>query len=96
MTIDVTGADLNWINHGDEPVQTVDVVFVGATSPPGFLVFGKNPIVFKTVSFTKFIEPFDQVFFSFIPVNQMTFFENLCLFLNECHFFQMLLYPIRL
>ena len=29
MTIDVTGADLDWINHGDEPVQTIDVVFAG-------------------------------------------------------------------
>ncbi len=27
MTIDVTGADLDWINYGDEPVQTIDVVF---------------------------------------------------------------------
>ncbi len=29
MTIDVSGADLDWINHGDEPVQTIDVVFAG-------------------------------------------------------------------
>ena len=29
MTIDVTGADLEWINYGDEPVQTIDVVFAG-------------------------------------------------------------------
>ncbi|MHC4204904.1 MAG: carboxypeptidase regulatory-like domain-containing protein [Planctomycetota bacterium] len=27
MTIDVTGADLDWINYGDDPVQTIDVVF---------------------------------------------------------------------
>jgi outer membrane lipoprotein-sorting protein len=29
MTIDVSGADLDWINYGDEPVQTIDVVFAG-------------------------------------------------------------------
>jgi len=27
MTIDVTDADLDWINYGDEPVQTIGVVF---------------------------------------------------------------------
>jgi hypothetical protein len=30
MTIDVTGADLDWINYGEEPVQTINVVFAGA------------------------------------------------------------------
>lgn len=29
MTIDVTDADLDWINYGDEPVQTIGVVFAG-------------------------------------------------------------------
>ncbi|MHC4555719.1 MAG: carboxypeptidase regulatory-like domain-containing protein [Planctomycetota bacterium] len=29
MTIDVSGADLEWINYGNEPVQTIEVVFAG-------------------------------------------------------------------
>jgi len=29
MTIDVSIVDLDWINYGDEPVQTIDVVFAG-------------------------------------------------------------------
>jgi outer membrane lipoprotein-sorting protein len=29
MTIDVTAADLDWINYGNEPVQTIGVVFAG-------------------------------------------------------------------
>jgi outer membrane lipoprotein-sorting protein len=27
MTIDVAGSDLDWIDYGDDPVQTIDVVF---------------------------------------------------------------------
>jgi hypothetical protein len=30
MTIDVAGADLDWINYGSEPVQTIDVTFAGS------------------------------------------------------------------
>ncbi len=29
MTIDVAGSDLDWIDYGDNPVQTIDVVFAG-------------------------------------------------------------------
>ena len=29
MTIDVTASDLDWINYGDDPVQTIEVVFAG-------------------------------------------------------------------
>jgi outer membrane lipoprotein-sorting protein len=29
MTIDVAGSDLDWINYGDDPVQTIEVVFAG-------------------------------------------------------------------